>query len=134
MAGIYRSATVQVSPDVAWAFLEAYARSDVHVFSACVAERQVDDYRVVTTKDGREIWERIVTTDPVHRRASYTVPGLTGTEFHHAEMHVGVDPDGATRLTWITDMIPHELSDERIAGYDLMFDELVAAVHAFGER
>lgn len=132
MASIYRSGTVSVSPDVAWAFLEAYSRSEVHVFSACVAERQVDDHRVVTTVDGREIWERIVTVDPVHRRASYTVPGLNGAEYHHAEMRVDLDADEATTLTWITDLIPHELAEQRASLYDGMFAELVAAVCAYG--
>lgn len=133
MASIYRSGTVAVSPDVAWAFLEAYSRSEVHVFAAVAVERQVDDHRVVTTVDDREIWERIVTVDPAHRRASYTVSGLDGVEYHHAEMRVDTDADEATTLTWITDLIPHELAEQRGPLYDGMFAELVAAVHAFGE-
>jgi hypothetical protein len=35
MASIYRSAPLHVSPEQAWRFLDAYTRSEVHVFSMC---------------------------------------------------------------------------------------------------
>uniref|UniRef100_A0AAU2A1C7 Polyketide cyclase n=1 Tax=Streptomyces sp. NBC_00093 TaxID=2975649 RepID=A0AAU2A1C7_9ACTN len=132
MSSIYRSAELDVSADTAWDFIERYTRSEVHVFSLCVAERQEGEYRVVTLADGREIWERNVTVDPVHRRATYTVPGLNGAEHHHAEMRVEVDRHADAHLIWVTDYLPHEIAEERAASYDALFAELVAAVNAHG--
>ncbi|WP_369030302.1 hypothetical protein [Streptomyces adonidis] len=132
MSSIYRSAELDVSADTAWDFIERYTRSEVHVFSLCVAERQEGEYRVVALADGREIWERNVTVDPVHRRATYTVPGLNGAEHHHAEMRVEVDRHAGAHLIWVTDYLPHEIAEERAASYDALFAELVAAVNAHG--
>jgi hypothetical protein len=71
-----------------------------------------------------------VTVDPVHRRTSYTITGLNGAEHHHAELRLDVDADDAVTLVWVTDYLPHELADQRAAGYATLFDELVAAVNA----
>ncbi|MGX9889353.1 SRPBCC family protein [Streptomyces sp. NPDC002276] len=133
MSSIYRSADLDVSADTAWDFIERYTRSEVHVFSLCRAERQEGEYRVVTLADGREIWERNVSVDPVHRRAAYTVRGLNGAEHHQAEMRVEVDHRERARLIWVTDYLPHEIAEQRAASYDTLFAELVAAVNSHGD-
>lgn len=130
MATIFCSAPLHVDPDVAWDFLERYARSEVHVFSACVAERQEGDVRVVTLADGSEVRERNVTVDAARRRAVYTVPDLVGAEHHQAEMRVDVDADGVATLVWCTDVVPDGLADALRPVYGPMFEELLAAVHA----
>ncbi|MGW1713783.1 hypothetical protein [Streptomyces sp. NPDC002156] len=132
MSSIYRSAELDVPADTAWDFIERYTRSEVHVFSLCVAERQEGEYRVVTLADGQEIWERNISVDPVHRRATYTVPGLNGAEHHHAEMRVEVDRHASAHLIWVTDYLPHKIAEQRAASYDALFAELVAAVNAHG--
>ncbi len=106
MGSIHHMAPLAVSAEVAWDFLELYSRAEVHVFSSCVAERVEDDHRVVTMADGREIWERNVTVDPVHRRTSYTMTGLHRSDHHHAEMRIDVDPEGRATLVWVTDYLP----------------------------
>lgn len=128
MASIHRSSTLDVPLEVAWDFLERYQRSEVHVFSMAAAERQEGEFRIVTLHDGQELFERIVTTDPVNYRAVYTVPGLNGYEHHQAEMRLDVAPDGSTRLTWTTDALPAGALDGREERYDVLFGELVAAI------
>ncbi|MER5754528.1 hypothetical protein [Streptomyces sp. NPDC002088] len=132
MGSIYRSSELAVSADVAWDFIERYTRSEVHVFSLCLAERQEGECRVVTLADGREICERNVTVDPVHRRATYTVPGLNGAEHHQAEMRIEADLHARARLVWVTDYLPHEIAEERASSYDALFAELVVAVNSHG--
>jgi hypothetical protein len=78
MGTIYKSAEIDVPASKAWTFLERYTRSEVHVFSNCVSERQDGEYRVVNTVDGMEIWELNVAIDNEHMRASYTIAGLFG--------------------------------------------------------
>jgi hypothetical protein len=133
MATIYRSAELTVPADVAWRFLDRYTRSEVHVFANCVSERQVDDFRVVVTADGMELWEQNITVDVERRRAVYTVPGIPGVKHHQAEMRIDVDPDGVVTLVWITDLLPHELADTLSPVYDTLFADLLSAVEASGD-
>jgi hypothetical protein len=133
MGSIYFTARIDVPADVAWDYLDRYARAEVLPFSACAAWRLEGEYRVVTMPGGREIWERNVTLDPVRRRTSYAIAGLNGAEHHHAEMRVEVGSDDTVSLVWVTDYLPHELAEQRAAGYAVLFDELVAAVNAHGK-
>jgi Polyketide cyclase / dehydrase and lipid transport len=130
MGTIHRTAMIDVTPEVAWDFLDRYTRSEVHVFSNCVAERQEGEYRVVTLPDGQEIWERNVTVDRARRRAVYAISGLLGAEHHQAEMRVDVADDGSARLVWITDLLPDAFAEQLAPVYDQLFDELTAAVNA----
>jgi hypothetical protein len=130
MGTIYCEAQVDVPADVAWDYLDRFTRAEVLPFSSCVAGRLDGEHRVVTMPGGHEVWERNVTVDPVRRRTSYTITGLNGAEHHHAEMRVDAAPDGTVTLVWVTDYLPHELADQRAAGYAALFDELVAAVNA----
>jgi hypothetical protein len=129
MATIYHSARLSVPADVAWDFLEKYTRGEVHAFSACVAERQEGDYRVVTLADGTDVPERNVTVDAVLMRAVYTVPGLLGCQHHQAEMRVLEDTNGSATLEWITDILPAELATSLTGAYNPMFLELVDAIN-----
>ena len=129
MAGLYYRAPLSVTAAVAWDFLDRYTRAEVHVFSSCVAERRVDDYRVVTITDGSEVWEQNITVDAERRRAVYRVPGLAGSEHHQAEMRIETDDVGAPHLVWVTDILPHHLADFMRDTYDVLFAELQAAVN-----
>ena len=130
MATIYRTAKLEVSPRVAWDFVDRYTRSEVHAFTNCVSERQERDYRVVTTVDGMEIWERNVTVDPDLMRAVYAIPAFPGAEHHQAEMRIVDNGDGGATLVWISDVLPHELATELSVVYDGLFHDLVVAVNA----
>jgi len=130
MASIHQTATLEVSPEVAWDFLERYTRSEVHAFSACISERQVDDYRVVTTQSGEEIWERNVTVDPMNMRAVYAIPGLRNCEHHQAEMRVLDEGTGKASLVWVTDFLPHSVAEELRENYQVLLGDLVQAINA----
>lgn len=130
MGSIYYAAQLDVPADVAWDYLARFARAEVLPFSATVAGRLEGEYRVVTMPGGHEVWERNVTVDQSRRRTSYTITGLNGAEHHHSEMRVDAGADGTVTLVWVTDYLPHELADQRAAGYSALFDELVAAVNA----
>lgn len=129
MATISYSARLAVPARVAWDFLDKYTRGEVHAFSACVAERQEGEYRVVTLADGTEVRERNVTVDPVQMRTVYTVPGLLGCEHHQAEMRLTQDSDGTATLEWITDVLPTDLAALLSDTYGPMFRELLHAVN-----
>lgn len=119
---------LSASPAAAWDVLDRYSRSELHIFKNCASERQVDDYRVVVTLDGLELWERNITVDPQRRRAVYTVPGIPGIKHHQAEMRIDVDSDGRAILVWTTDLLPHDMAVAMSDVYDALFVDLVAAV------
>lgn len=130
MGTIYQTAELEVSADTAWWWLDRYTRSECHFFSPCVDERQEGDHRVVTTTDGREIWELNVAVDPEHRRASYTIAGLGGATHHHASMQVFDDGDGTSTLVWIVDMLPDALvDDDSRARYAALLADMVGVVN-----
>ena len=133
MGSIYHAAQLGVSADLAWDYLDRFTRAEVIPFSSAAAGRRDGEHRVVTMPGGQEIWERNVTVDPVHRRTSYTIQGLNGAEHHHAEIRVEVGADNVVTLVWVTDYLPHELAEQRAAGYAVLFDELIAAVNAHGK-
>ncbi len=128
MGTIYLSAKLTGSPVAAWDVLERYTRSENHIFSVAVGERADGEYRVVTTADGGEVWERNVSVDPEHMRASYTIPGVPGAEHHHASMQIVDGGDGTYTLVWVTDMLPHQLAEAMAPMYDGLFADLVHAV------
>ena len=130
MAGLSYRAPLSVDAEVGWDFLDRYTRAEVHVFSSCISERRVDDYRVVTITDGSEVWEQNVTVDPQRLRAVYRVPGLAGSEHHQAEMRIETDESGAAHLVWVTDILPHDIADLLRDTYDTLFAELLLAVNA----
>jgi hypothetical protein len=134
MGSIYFAAPVAVPADVAWDYLDRFTRAEVIPFSSAAAGRREGEYRVVTMPGGQEIWERIVTVDPVRRRTSYTIKGLNDAKHHESEMRVDEGADDAVTLVWVTDYLPHELAEQRAAGYAALFDELVAAVNAHGRE
>jgi hypothetical protein len=129
MSSIYFAAPLDVPADAAWDYLDRFARAEVIPFSSAAAGRLEGEYRVVTMPGGQEIQERIVTVDQDRRRASYTIAGL-GADYHHSEMRVDAGADGTVTLVWVTDLLPHELADQRAPGYAALFSELVAAVQA----
>ena len=132
MATIYRSAPIDLPAATVWNFLDRYTRSEVHIFRNCTSERRVDDYRVVVTTDGQEIWERNVTVDTPHMRAVYTIPHLHGAEHHQAEMSVRDGGEGHCTLLWITDLVPHDLADQLGPVYDELFVDMISAVRSHG--
>jgi hypothetical protein len=134
VGSIYYAEKLDVPAGVAWDYLDRFARAEVLPFSSAVAVRREGECRVVTMPGGYEVQERIVTVDPVRRRTSYTIQGRGDAEHHHAEMRVDAGGDGAVTLVWVTDYLPHELAEQRAAGYAALFDELVAAVNAHGKR
>jgi len=138
MAAIYYERVLDVAPKEAWAFVDAYSRSEVHVFSSVHNERQEGEYRVVTAIDNRpretlDIRERIISTDADSMRHSYTVEGLFGATHHNAVMQIR-DEGGKARLIWATDVLPHEFADTQKPYFDELFEELVDAINASGDR
>ena len=124
---IFKSADLKVSPTVAWDIVDRYTRNEIHVFSTAEKQRLEGPWRIVTSR-GVEYRELNLTTDAKHMFASYTVPAVFGSTFHHASMRVFDTGDGGCRLEWITDVDSDTYVVEQAALYDLLWADLVKVV------
>ncbi len=87
-----------------------------------------DDTRVVTFANGMVVHERIVDVDDDARRLAYTVLDGPFTH-HHATFVVAAEPDGTSVLSWVSDVLPHDVAP---MVEDLMDQGALAAQHALG--
>jgi hypothetical protein len=125
MASIYKSVKLSVPAAAAWDIVERYTRVDVHVFSVVAKQWLEGPVRVCVGVDGTEARELNVTVDPEHMRASYTVPDLFESTFHHASMQVFDTGDGGCWFTWITDVLPGEFVTAHARMYEGLWADLV---------
>ena len=127
MAIIFKSANLKVSPAAAWDIVDRYTRNDVHVFSMVAKQRMEGPWRIVSS-GGFEYRELNITIDPEHMWASYTVPDLFGSTFHHASMRVFDSGDGGCRFEWVTDVDSDAFVVEQGDMYDALWADLVKVV------
>jgi hypothetical protein len=126
MASIRREITLDRAPEHVWdavrdvgAIHERFARGFV------IDTALEPGARVVTFANGVAARELIVDLDDDRRRLAYSVvDGLPGSMHHHATFEVNGEPDGTSRLVWITDVVP----DEVAAVVEDMVDQGVAAI------
>ena len=124
---IFKSANLKVSAAAAWEVVERYMRNDVHVFSTAERQRMEGPWRIVTSA-GVEYRELNLTIDPEHMFASYTVPNVFDSTFHHASMRVFDAGDGGCRFEWITDVDSDTYQVDHADLYDVLWADLVKVV------
>ncbi len=106
MATIYREISVDATPDDAWSAVRDVGAYHQRLFPGVLAKTVLEPgVRTVTFVDGMVVREPIVSIDDAHRRVAWTVEG--GPLAHHnASIQVLAEPDGRTRVVWITDVLP----------------------------
>ena len=109
MASITKDIPLAADADTVWSALRDVGHAH-HLFAGVLTDTQLDgDARVVTLRQRLRRRERIVDLDDDARRIAYAV--VDGPfEHHHASMEVIADPDGGSRLVWITDLLPDDLA------------------------
>ena len=109
MASIHQEILIERPADAVWAALAdvgALPRLVPGFVVACTLEPGA---RVVTFANGQVARELIVDVDPHRRRIAWSVVG--GRMSHHNASAQAVDAgDGACRVVWIADLLPHELA------------------------
>lgn len=105
MAAVFRSITVRVNADEAWA---AVGRFDDPVALApgfAVGCEMMDGERVVEFADGGSVREVLVTREETRRRLSYAAVGGQ-SRHHHAVMEVVPVDERSSRIEWVTEILP----------------------------
>ena len=109
MATIFRSVTVPMPADAAWARIRRFddpaALAPGFVASCAMSEGD----RVVSFVDGGSVREMLISSDDGRARLSYGAVGGKA-RFHHAAMQVVALDDRSSRIEWTTDVLPDEMA------------------------
>jgi len=112
MASIYREIDISVDPEHVWDAIRDVGAVHTQLAPGFVDDVQMEgDVRVVTFADGRVVPERIIGIDDANRRMAYASVGVPERKHHNASFQVYANGRGASRLVWITDVLPDTLAD-----------------------
>ena len=108
MASIQRVFSINAKREKVWSALRDVANPH-ELFRGVVTATQMEEgARVVTFANGATFRELIVDIDDASHRFAYAVVG-GNVRHHNASFQLESDGD-ATRVIWITDVLPNELS------------------------
>ncbi|QCI65483.1 SRPBCC family protein [Phreatobacter stygius] len=110
MASIRRDILIEAGPDHVWAAVRDYGQVHTRLAPGFVTGTTLEgDLRVVTFASGLMLRELIVDVDDQARRLAWAA--IEGRATHHnGSLQVFAEDSGASRLVWITDILPHELA------------------------
>jgi Polyketide cyclase / dehydrase and lipid transport len=113
MATIRKEIRLDARPDDVWDAVRDFHAVHQRLAPGFVVESKPDgdDARIVTFFNGAVAREILVGVDEAARRLAYCIPeGLPGCTHHSASAEVIADGHGC-RFVWLTDVLPHELTD-----------------------
>ncbi len=110
MASIRKDVVIDAPPDVVWSAVRDVGEVHRRLVPGVLTDARLEaGARVVTFANGMVVRELIVDVDDRTRRFAYTAVGA-GTRHHNASMQVVTEGDRASRLIWITDLLPDEMA------------------------
>jgi hypothetical protein len=111
MGSVIKEIRIDASPETVWGMISDFAEGPLRlgpgVFTECRLEEP--DVRALTFADGTVARERLIARDEQARRIVW---GWVGDEVAHDNTSMQVFADGETRskLVWIHDTLPDELT------------------------
>ncbi|MFI6515833.1 SRPBCC family protein [Spirillospora sp. NPDC050679] len=115
MASVRHETVIDASPEHTWDVLRDVGAVHERLLPGRVTGTRLDgDRRFLTFPDGHVVRELIVAIDDDARRLAYSVVegARPPVEHHHASFEVRPEGAGASRLIWITDVLPHAFAAE----------------------
>src|SRR3954464_1062577 len=110
MASIQKDIPIDADPDDVWAAVCDFGALHQRLVPGFVLDARLDgEARVVTFSNGTVARELLVDCDDTRRRLVYAVISERIKQ-HSAAVQVNAEPDGRSRLTWIVDVLPHEIA------------------------
>jgi hypothetical protein len=113
MATIRKEIRLDARPDDVWDAVRDFHAVHQRLAPGFVVESKPDgdDARIVTFFNGAVAREILVGVDDAARRLAYCIPeGLPGCTHHTASAEVIADGHGC-RFVWLTDVLPHGMTD-----------------------
>jgi carbon monoxide dehydrogenase subunit G len=119
MASIHKEIAINAEPARVWAAIRDVGAVHRRLAPGYVADvRLEEDVRIVAFSDGRVIREIIVGIDDTACRLAYAAVGVAERKHHNASMQVFPMGDGASRVVWITDILPDEAAAQIAANME----------------
>jgi carbon monoxide dehydrogenase subunit G len=110
VASIYKEILIQARPQDVWAAIRDVGAVHQRLAPGFVIDARRDgDARIVTFANGAVVRELIVDIDDQARRLAYAAVGGRTTH-HNASMQVFAQGENQSRLVWITDLLPNEVT------------------------
>ena len=110
MASIHKDISIEASPADVWAAVRDFGSPHQRLVPGFVLDSRLDgDARIVTFANGTVARELLVDCDDARRRLVYAVVNERVKQ-HSASVQVAPEADGRSRLTWIVDVLPHEVA------------------------
>jgi hypothetical protein len=126
MGYVRKEIRVDTNPAQAWAAVRDVGAIHRRLARGFVTDTRLEgDVRTVTFKGGVVVRERIVDVNDVERRLAYSVVEWQTTH-HNASIQVYPDGPDHSRIVWIADLLPDELT--QLVGQ--LMDQGCAAIKA----
>jgi carbon monoxide dehydrogenase subunit G len=109
MASIHKDIPIDAHPDAVWAAVRDFGALDRLAPGFVRDVRLEGDARIVTFANGMVAREVLVDCDDTRRRLVYAVISERVTHYS-ASVQVAADGEARTRLSWIVDLLPHEMA------------------------
>lgn len=110
MASIRKEIVVEVPPEKVWDAVRDVGAIHRRLVPGFVTDCRLEgDTRVVTFGNGLVVNELIVDLDDAQRRLVWSARGGRLTH-HNASLQLFGEGQGATRLVWVADLLPHEMA------------------------
>lgn len=133
MASIRKEITVRASVEQVWDAMRDIGALHTRLVPGFVLNTELEPgARVVTFANGRVVRERIVSLDDEGRRLVWSATGDL-LAHHNGAAQVIEDPDGSTRIVWISDLLPdtaattvEEMMDQGLSAMKATLNQLAA--------
>ncbi len=110
MASIHKEILIQARPLDVWAAIRDVGAVHQRLAPGFVIDARLDgDARIVTFANGAVVRELLVDIDDEARRLAYAAIGGRTTH-HNTSMQVFAEGENHSRLVWITDLLPNEVT------------------------
>jgi hypothetical protein len=110
MASIHKDVSIDAAADEVWAAVRDFGTVHKRLVPGFVIDARLEgDARIVTFANGTVARELLVDCDETRRRLVYAVISERINQ-HSASVQVLPDGESRARLTWIVDVLPHEIA------------------------
>ena len=110
MASIHREIGIDATPAQVWDALRDVGALHTRLAQGFVVDCRLDgDARIVQFANGLQVRELIVDVNDARRRIAWSATGGRLTH-HNASAQVQDDGTGRSRVTWVADLLPHEMA------------------------
>jgi hypothetical protein len=112
VASVIREITIEATADMVWAAVGDFANGPLQMSPGVFVDCHLDeaDVRTLTFADGTVASERLIARDDQARRIVWGWVGDERVEHDNASMQVFTDGETRSRLVWIHDTLPDDLT------------------------